>query len=679
MTISTNQPPVACALVSCSCAWPSLRSCSVSETFFGPLSLSVASHLVAMAEGKLKESGDLISLDDDDAANPWVEEDDKSQSKSFEPYRDEPDNLMPTKAETTTETTELTIESDGTHHDRDVASQTSSPGLHDGEDVNEASSELRSILSQQYPPTPSASSTRSRRQSYSFSRKPTPEPDLPFDFNRFQEQLRSQTAAPVAKYMKSFLHEFGKRQWNNAEQQKIVHDFLDFIRGKMLVYEPFKSASETEFDNAHEGMEKLIMNRLYPDLFPPLIVARLGKSMTQKMGHGEDLDRDRILSDKIKIYSWIKEAHLDISPGPLNDRFLGLASIEINKLDQYRAPRDKIICVLNCCKVIFGLLRNAGSDESADKFVPLLIMTLLRANVANLCSHVTFIQSFRNPDKMTGEAGYYLSSLQGAINFIEVLDRQCLTISDEEYEDNVEKAVRRIKLEESVVPPSPATPVASTMSRAGLQLPSKDLVFEKATGLLNIAKPSLSAVGRLFSQEGPLDDEYISDQDVRQGSRTPRADQAKSGRPRGPSQTKVTQSRSYAESGSFGSLGQDDYDAQDRPRLPSRRPTINGSDASSLPTLGDSVGERFGSFGSGLRDYFPTRQNTPTVSSTTRPRVEITEAEASAAKAKERQETLNTLSAMFENVEIAVIEMVLDEKRGKVGASIDALLEIGGA
>lgn len=60
-------------------------------------------------------------------------------------------------------------------------------------------------------------------------------------------------------------------------------------------------------------------------------------------------------------------------------------------------------------------------------------------------------------------------------------------------------------------------------------------------------------------------------------------------------------------------------------------------------------------------------------------RVEISEAEAKAAKAKERQETLTTLSAMFENVELSVIEMVLDEKRGKVGASIDALLEIGGA
>ncbi|CCG84144.1 protein of unknown function [Taphrina deformans PYCC 5710] len=598
--------------------------------------------------------------------DPWSEvENDVRETQHFAPYRDDPADVpQPSKAQTITETTELTIESDGPHTPTDVAPRGASPNLLDNEDAVEATGELRSILSQQHPPTPSVSSSRSRRQSYSFSKKPTPEPELPFDFNRFQEQLRSASAAPVAKYMKSFLQEFSKRQWSNTEQQKIVHDFLEFIRGKMLVYEPFKSASEAEFDNAREGMEKLIMNRLYPELFPPSIVVRLGKTLTQKLGHGEDLDRDRILNDKIKIYSWVNEKHLDITYGPSNERFLNLAAIEISKLDQFRAPRDKIICVLNCCKVIFGLLRHAGSDESADGFIPFLILTLLRANVANLCSHVTFVQSFRNPDKLSGEAGYYLSSLQGAINFIEVLDRQSLTITDEEYERNVEKSIQRIKLEDSVVPPSPATPIVANLSRTGLQLPSKDLVFEKATGLLNIAKPSLSAVGRLFSQEGQPEDDYISDQDLNQKSRPGSGSQ---------------KSHSYIESSAFSSLESDGYDENDRPRLPLRQSTTEahpGSLSSSAP--GES-GTPLGSFGAGLRDYFPARPSIPPTPVPQRSRVEITQEEADAAKVKERQETLNTLSAMFENVEIGVIEMVLDEKRGKVGASIDALLEIGGA
>lgn len=605
---------------------------------------------------------------------PWSDdEDEKHSTKTFEPYRDEVDSRpLPGKSETTTETNEVNVESDGPHVPADV--HRASPNLIDIEENTEAIGELKSILAQEYPPTPSASSTRSRRQSYSFSRKPTPEPDLPFDFNRFQEQLRLPSAAPVAKYMKSFLHEFSKRQWNNTEQQKIVHDFLEFITGKMLVYEPFKSASEREFDNAREGMEKLILNRLYPELFPPLIVAKYGKTITQKNGHGEDLDRDKILNDKIKIYAWVREEHLDIPHGPMNDRFLGLAGIELNKLDQFRAPRDKIICILNCCKVIFGLLRHVGSDESADKFVPFLILTLLRANVANLCSHVSFIQNFRDSDKMTGESGYYLSSLQGAMNFLEVLDRQSLTISDEEYEEKVELSVRRIKLEDSIVPPSPATPTVSVVSRAGIQLPSKDLVFEKATGLLNIAKPSLSAVGRLFSHEGTSDEDEVPDQELRSGLRIPaRGD--RNGRKM--SNGGASHNRSYVEAGEFSSLDPSNYDENDRPQQ-KRRPTQrHASQSGSLQTTAGGFAESLSSsLGLGGRDFFPSRTSSTPVP--VQPRVEISEEEAQIARAKERQETLATLSAMFENVEIGVIEMVLDEKRGIVGPSIDALLEIGG-
>jgi hypothetical protein len=33
-----------------------------------------------------------------------------------------------------------------------------------------------------------------------------------------------------------------------------------------------------------------------------------------------------------------------------------LFHIELVKINHYKAPRDKLICILNCCKVIFGQL-----------------------------------------------------------------------------------------------------------------------------------------------------------------------------------------------------------------------------------------------------------------------------------------------------------------------------------
>jgi hypothetical protein len=288
--------------------------------------------------------------------------------------------------------------------------------------------------------------------------EPEPEPDLPFDFHRFLEQLRHRTADPVAKFLRSFLLEFSKKGWMVHEQVKIIGDFLEFISKKMSQCDVWRTVSDAEFDNAREGMEKLVMNRLYNQTFSPAIPPpepaspRKGRRRQEPPGpgrrgqHQEDVERDEVLAQKVRIYKWVREEHLDIPPvGDKGRKFLNLAQQELLKIQSYRAPRDKIICVLNCCKVIFGFLRTSkSSDLSADAFVPLLIYTVLQANPASLVSNLQYILRFRNQDKLGGEAGYYISSLMGAVQFIEGLDKTSLTVSDAEFEKNVEAAVSAI-------------------------------------------------------------------------------------------------------------------------------------------------------------------------------------------------------------------------------------------
>jgi len=170
--------------------------------------------------------------------------------------------------------------------------------------------------------------------------EPEPEPDLPFDFHRFLEQLRHRTADPVAKFLRSFLLEFGKKQWMVHEQVKIIGDFLAFITNKMAQCEVWREVSDAEFDNAREGMEKLVMNRLYTQTFSPAIPPPQpipGSRPRRKNGerplgpgrrgqHQEDVERDDILAQKVSIYGWVREEHLDIPPvGESGKRFLILA------------------------------------------------------------------------------------------------------------------------------------------------------------------------------------------------------------------------------------------------------------------------------------------------------------------------------------------------------------------
>ncbi|KAL7318433.1 hypothetical protein PS15m_001678 [Mucor circinelloides] len=199
----------------------------------------------------------------------------------------------------------------------------------------------------------------------------------------------------------------------------------------------WRDISEKEFENAKEGMEKLVMNRLYNVTFSPSTM--------------DDKEKDEILHHKINIFRWIREKHLDIPMTDDNDSFLTFAESELLKMNNYKAPRDKLICILNCCKVIFGLMKHMEGDEGADVFLPLLIYVVIRANPPKLISNVQYISRFRNPDHLRSEAGYYLTNLMGAIEFIETMDVNSLSVSQEEFDENIEKTMAELDQEQPQV------------------------------------------------------------------------------------------------------------------------------------------------------------------------------------------------------------------------------------
>ncbi|KAH9884699.1 hypothetical protein F4778DRAFT_550727 [Xylariomycetidae sp. FL2044] len=488
--------------------------------------------------------------------------------------------------------------------------------------------------------------------------EPEPEPALPFDFHRFLEQLKHKKADPVARYLKSFLFEFAKRQWMVHEQVKIISDFLAFIANKMAQCEVWAEVSDAEFDNAREGMEKLVMNRLYTQTFSPAIPPpqpipgakpkRRGGDRPMGPGrrgqHQEDVERDDILAQKISIYGWVREEHLDIPP--LNDtgtRFLVLAQQELLKIRSYRAPRDKIICVLNCCKVIFGLLKHNKSDSSADSFMPLLIYVVLRANPDHLVSNVQYILRFRNQEKLGGEAGYYLSSLMGAVQFVENMDRTTLTISDEDFEKNVEAAVSAIAEKHRAEEP-PAPSVAEQAEKSGLQpsrasrsgrpslegegskTPRRSLSYDgndssdenpAISGLLRTIQRPLSSIGRIFSD------------DPSGGA--------------GPSNTPP--SRPSTQQGDV---------------TPSRRRSPQPGTEDTRPLAGAEV----------------RRQQQLSAQEAAARQASAETAEAQRIQRVEHRNIVETLAGMFPDLDRDIISDVVHQKEGRVGLAVDACLAL---
>ncbi|KAJ5297609.1 hypothetical protein N7508_007858 [Penicillium antarcticum] len=466
---------------------------------------------------------------------------------------------------------------------------------------------------------------------------PEPESDKPFDFHRFLEQLRHRTADPVAKFLRSFLMEFGKKQWMVHEQVKIISDFLTFITNKMAVCEIWRDVSDSEFDNAKEGMEKLVMNRLYSQTFAPAIPAPQqypeaqagadGESLSGFMGPGVEASTKRTSNEMI---SWPR-------------RFASMAQQELSKINGYRAPRDKVICILNCCKVIFGLLKNTKkADTSADSFIPLLIYVVLHANPDHLVSNIQYILRFRNQDKLGGEAGYYLSSLSGAIQFIETLDRTSLTVRDEEFETNVEAAVSAIAeqnresetLQEKASTQPPSQPQAGPSRKDAPQFSSDDDTSAPVAGLLRTIQKPLSTIGRIFSDDG---DAGPSAQDRPQPVPTPQPGVAPPRLTPNVYQPPRTSSEERRRSGDERS-----------------GPIRHGSGASAKKNLTRVLDAQDAA----------ARQ------------ASAEDAEARRIQRKEHNNVVETLSNMFPNLDKDVIDDVVKIKQGRVGLAVDACLAL---
>jgi hypothetical protein len=162
------------------------------------------------------------------------------------------------------------------------------------------------------------------------------------------------------------------------------------------------------------------------------------------MHHG-DLVEDAKLRCRIASLQWVDYKHLGVPS--VDTALLRLAVEELMRMDAYKAPRDKLVCILNACKVINGVLQRMAEEQSerarlsADDFLPLLIFCCIRANPPRLASNLEFIAAFRHPSRLILEDDYFLTALQSAVAFINDAQAKQFDVSPEEYDQCCEEAL----------------------------------------------------------------------------------------------------------------------------------------------------------------------------------------------------------------------------------------------
>ena len=153
------------------------------------------------------------------------------------------------------------------------------------------------------------------------------------------------------------------------------------------------------------------------------------KRVGEEIDNGETADGTPSMSTGIDN----KNSRIDKNNNTFSSipKSLRLASVELEKMNTYKAPRDKMNCVLNACRIISNaVMRFSGG---ADAFIPSLIYSLAHANVQNLWKNIKYIERFRLRDRLEqGEAAYFFINVESGARFLGTCGKEQLNIFSDE-------------------------------------------------------------------------------------------------------------------------------------------------------------------------------------------------------------------------------------------------------
>nr|XP_043632109.1 vacuolar protein sorting-associated protein 9A-like [Erigeron canadensis] len=253
----------------------------------------------------------------------------------------------------------------------------------------------------------------------------------PLTWHDFLERMRHPSASEFVKAIKSFIVSFLNNAPDPERDSASVQEFLSNMEAAFRAHPLWAGRSEEELDSAGEGLEKYIMTKLFTRVFA---------------SNPDDVKVDDELYEKLAlVQQFIRPEHLDIQPTYQNESSWLLAQKELQKINIYKAPRDKLVCILSCCKVISNLLFNASVDANesppgADEFLPVLIYVTIKANPPQLHSNLLYIQRYRRESRLVGEAAYFFTNMLSAEAFVTNINGESLSMDEAEFQKNMESA-----------------------------------------------------------------------------------------------------------------------------------------------------------------------------------------------------------------------------------------------
>lgn len=168
---------------------------------------------------------------------------------------------------------------------------------------------------------------------------------LPFNYEAFLRRMRHPSCRPLLTQVKQLITKF-RTHITTVSLTALIHIYrlaLDELMVELRenpVWRLVGEANPQEYELAREGLEYLVMNQIHPYTFATL---------------QEDRDKDEHIYRKMILHQdWLTPAHLDIDSNRIESDILERAIKEFRRVNEYLTPRDKLICLLNGCKILQG-------------------------------------------------------------------------------------------------------------------------------------------------------------------------------------------------------------------------------------------------------------------------------------------------------------------------------------
>ena len=240
--------------------------------------------------------------------------------------------------------------------------------------------------------------------------------------------------------IKEFIQKFSDSPWgidilNNDKKPKdiIINEIIKGTRNSkvfiMINYymNIVKKRIKKESDDIIQIIQNFIYRQIHKYVFPKAL-----------------LKQDEEFYTKTLLLDWITPENLEIQKFYVDQ--LTDAELCIKKFDNAESIFDKLNDIKDAFTNINNIIKySSGKNEEAgqDEILPIFQYILIRSCPKRMKSNLNYINCFLSEEDYDSQYGYFVSQIESSFTFIMKIGYKELNISENDYEQNIEKAKRR--------------------------------------------------------------------------------------------------------------------------------------------------------------------------------------------------------------------------------------------